>query len=95
MRCPAKLIGGRYDGDKGTMQVPRIPEFLKAYPCRNGSEIHWTSEERHAGWHHPEAELYAHTGFDGEHDEMPVAVYVVAPDSVPIDTLLMPELANA
>jgi hypothetical protein len=100
MRCPAKLIGGRYDGDRGMLRVAKVPEFIWAFECPAGRDcihnggIHWTTREDE-GQSHGSAELYAHTGFDGSHDEMPVAVYVVAPDSVPIDVLHERDLTHA
>lgn len=99
MRVPAKLIGGRYDGDQGSMIVPRVPEYLWAYECPHGRDcpsgtIHWAWIEAAAA-HHASAEAYVHTGFDGVHDEMPVAVYVAAPDRTPIDVLREGDLAHA
>lgn len=87
MRCPAKLIGGRFDGDQGTMRVAEVPEFIYAFACpnagcRNGG-VHWAMSPDKAP---ADTELYAHTGFDGEHDEMPVAVYVAAPGNVDLDS---------
>lgn len=98
MRVPAKLIGGRYDGDAGMMRVPAIPEFIWAFECPNPQTchqgVHWTPREKQAH-EHASAELYAHTGFDGEFDEMPVAVYVSAPGREPIDVLSERDLAHA
>lgn len=98
MRVPAKLIGGRYDGDAGTMRVPKIPEFIWAFTCPNPQTcrqgIHWTIREVEAQAH-ASAELYAHTGFDGECDAMPVSVYVAAPDGTPMDFDLRQEPAHA
>lgn len=99
MRCPAKLIGGRFDGDKGEIRSPKVPEFLWAFSCPAGrlcgsGGIHWAFNEDKASAH-ADAELYAHTGFDGVHDEMPIAVYVIAPDRVPIDALSAGNLTHA
>lgn len=100
MRCPAKLIGGRYDGDRGVIRsAVEVPEFLWAFDCPAGSfcqggGIHWTWKASKAA-EHSTAELYRHTGFDGEHDEMPVAIYVAAPDDTPMDVLLTRETAHA
>lgn len=84
MRLPVKLTGGgRYDGDEEVIDVDKIPEQIWAYNCGAGplcqvaGGIHWSTtnvDDIHVEF----PELYVHTGFGGEVDEMPVAIYVLA-----------------
>ena len=82
MRCPAKLIGGRFDGDAGIIIVEKVPEYIWVYSCPGPStcpdRIHWALSEtqaHEAGARPADMVIYEFVGFDGVQDEMPIAAY--------------------
>lgn len=100
MRLPAKLIGGRFDGDQGMMCVTQVPDFIWAFDCPNTAlcpygPVHWAYAEPGDVDH----ELYVHSGFDAAEQDtpgmLPTAIYVVAGMDDPSRLPGVGELAHA
>lgn len=53
MRYPAKLIGGAFDGDEGTVRATSLPHILWVFACPAGpfcasGGVHWATEKKEA-----------------------------------------------
>lgn len=86
-RIKAKLKGGPFDGDQGSIAAAERPETLYAYDCGNPScpfgSVHWTTdaiEGQRLG-----AEIYEHSEEEStdQHE-----IYVYADLTVDLDNFL-------
>lgn len=106
MRWPAKLIGGPFDGDQGSLTNERtreLPESLWVTPCGCGNPrsrcsyggVRWfvTSDQAQAESPHPAK--YDFDRLESDEQELGVAVYVYGESNLGLDAAKRGELAHA